>query len=103
MRREFPQTFENKSALCPFGKDGPFCTERFYFKALPPNFGSGSNITVNVTMNLKTLMEVDSFDEDITLLIHVTFAWNDERIKWNHAKMNSLQVKEINLGVELMK
>ena len=103
MRRESPHTFENKSAYCPFGEDGPFCTDPFYFKEFPPNFATGSNMTVNVTMNLKALMEVDSFDEDFTILVHVAFAWNDQRIKWNQEKMNSLKKKEINLGILLMK
>ena len=69
--------------FCPYGPGGPFCAPKAYFNHLPPNYKSNESIAVNVSFVVKGLVNIDSFEKEFTLLIHVTFSWEDLRIKWN--------------------
>ena len=81
--RKSPMILGKYPTLCPYGPGGPFCGKEPYFNHLPPNFMSNESLAVNVSLVVKGLAKIDSFEKELTLLIQVTFAWEDHRIKWN--------------------
>ena len=84
-RNKSRKFLDEKGEFCPYRKKkdrGPFCTPIGYRNELPPGFDSQNDTTVNLTLDVRSLVAIDSFEKDFTLLVQVTFDWEDQRLDW---------------------
>ena len=85
----------NFGPICPYGKNGPFCTENNYYKFMPPKTKESGGTIVNVSFGVLGLAGIDSFEKDFTLAVHVTLAWEDQRIIWNEPPVDQELILDI--------
>ena len=89
--------------FCPYGKNGPFCTEENYYNFLPPKTNESGGTLVNVSFDVLGLSSIDSFAKEFTLLIHVTLAWEDHRIIWKEGTaFQESEDQELILNIETL-
>ena len=85
--------------FCPYGRNGSFCTEDNYYKFMPPKANESGGTIVKVSFGVLGLSGIDSFEKDFTLVVHVTLAWEDQRIIWNEPPVD----QELILDMETLK